>query len=259
MSTDISTFVFPVSNHEVRSLIIDGEPWFVAKDVAAVLGYANPTRDVTRHTNERQRKQYQIGTGASNVTGTGERLMNVVSEPGVYRLVMRSNLPAAERFQDWLAEEVIPSIRKTGRYAVTMSPREIAQLVIVEANRADLAEERLAIAAPKIEIYDEWMETGHHINMKTFAKRIAFAGSASALCKALRDVGVFVGYRVPVGGYQDWANFPTEPWAEYFVIFNTRIKQGVYRDTAFILPPGQVLVWKELRRHGYDVQRPIID
>lgn len=140
-----------------------------------------------------------------------------------------------------------------------LSNRELALAVIAEADRADLAEERLAIAAPKVEIYDEWIETGHHVNMKTFAKRIAFPGSVTALCRTLRDIGVFVEYRIPVGDNQDWANFPTASWAEYFVIFNARIKQGVYRDTAFILPPGQVLVWKELRRHGYDVQRPIID
>ena len=140
-----------------------------------------------------------------------------------------------------------------------LSNRELALMYIAELDRADLAEERLAIAAPKVEIYDEWIETGHHINMKTFAKRIAFPGHVTALCKALRDIGVFVGYRIPVGEYQDWANFPTAPWEQYFVIFNTRIKQSVFRDTAFILPPGQVLVWKELKRHGYDVQRPIID
>lgn len=253
MSTDITTFVFPVSNHEVRSLIIDGEPWFVAKDVCDILELTN-SRDVVRRLDEDQKAVDSIDS-----LGGGEQQTNIINESGLYSLIMGSRKSQAKSFQRWVTGEVLPSIRKTGRYATPMTPREIAHLIIAESNRADLAEERLAIAAPKVEIYDEWIETGHHVNMKTFAKRIAFPGSVTALCRALRDVGVFVEYRIPVGEYQDWANFPTAPWEQYFVVFNTRVKQGVYRDTAFILPPGQVLVWKELRRHGYDVQRPIID
>lgn len=257
MSTDITTFVFPVSNHEVRSLIIDEEPWFVAKDVCEVLGLGNISMATGRLDSD------EINQIELLSTDNRRRPHIVINESGLYSLIIRSDKPQAKEFRRWVTGEVLPSIRKTGSYSLQpqrqLSERELVRGYLAALDRADLAEERLAIAAPKVEIYDEWIETGHHVNMKTFAKRIGFRGSASALCRVLREIGVFVQYRIPVGDSQDWANFPTEPWAEYFAIFNTRIKQGVYRDTAFILPPGQVLVWKELRRHGYDVQRPIID
>lgn len=254
MSTDITTFVFPQSNANVRTLTIDDDPWFVAKDVCDALGLDNVAM-ATKRLDSDEVNQIELLSADNRL-----RSHSIINEPGLYSLIIRSDKPNARDFRRWITHEVLPSIRKTGRYDLrAMTPREIAEMIIKESNRADLAEERLAIAAPKVEIYDEWIETGHHVNMKTFAKRIGFRGSAAALCKVLRDIGVFVQYRVPVGDFQDWANFPTEPWTEYFTVFNTRIKQGVYRDTAFILPPGQVLVWKELRRHGHDVQRPIID
>lgn len=106
----IIPYTFPETGTPVRTVTINGEPWFVGRDVAGLLGYANPSRDIARHTTETQRSLYRIGTPS------GEQDAVVVSEAGVYRLVMRSNLPAAERFQDWLAEDVIPSIRRSGAY-----------------------------------------------------------------------------------------------------------------------------------------------
>lgn len=105
-------FTFPETAQHVRSVMIDGEPWFVGRDVANVLGYSNPSRDVARHTTERQRGVYRIGTPS------GEQDVVIISEPGIYRLIMRSNLERAMQFQDWLAEEVLPAIRRTGFYSV---------------------------------------------------------------------------------------------------------------------------------------------
>ncbi|MER6598990.1 BRO family protein [Streptomyces parvus] len=104
-------FTFPDDGQTVRTVMVDGEPWFVGMDVTAVLGYANG-RDVLASLPAHMRNTVAISDG-----NRGNPNRAIVSESGVYRLVMRSNLPAAERFQDWLAEEVIPSIRRTGSYA----------------------------------------------------------------------------------------------------------------------------------------------
>ena len=94
----------------VRALEIDGEPWFVGKDVAAVLGYANETDALNTHCRG-VAKRYPIPDALGRKQET-----RLISEPDMLRLVVNSTLPAAERFERWVFEEVLPSIRKTGSY-----------------------------------------------------------------------------------------------------------------------------------------------
>ncbi|GAA3384441.1 BRO-N domain-containing protein [Streptomyces racemochromogenes] len=108
--------VFAYEGSEVRTVLVDGEPWFVGADVTAILGYANG-RDALSSIPDRMRNTVALADGKR---GNPNRV--IVSEPGVYRLVMRSSLPAAERFQDWLAEDVLPQIRKTGRFDAAPAP-----------------------------------------------------------------------------------------------------------------------------------------
>jgi prophage antirepressor-like protein len=91
---------------------IDGEPWLVAKDVCDVLGIAN-SRDALRGLDDDEK-----GVATTDTLGGGQQL-NVINEPGFYRLVMRSRKPQAGPFQRWVTHEVLPSIRKTGGYNVT--------------------------------------------------------------------------------------------------------------------------------------------
>lgn len=111
MST-IIPFTFPETGQPVRTVEIDGQPWFVAADATAILGYSNG-RMAINNLPDRMKGSVTIADGTP-----GNPNRTIISESGVYRLVMRSNLPAAERFQDWLAEEVVPSIRRTGGYTV---------------------------------------------------------------------------------------------------------------------------------------------
>ncbi|MFL6113958.1 MAG: BRO family protein [Catenulispora sp.] len=126
MST-LTPFTFPATGEPVRTILIDGEPWIVAADVTAILGYANG-RDAVSRLPERMK-----GVGSTDTPG-GRQKLSIINEPGVYRLAMRSNLPEAERFQDWLSEEVLPSIRKTGGYGVP-APRELSRLELIELAR----------------------------------------------------------------------------------------------------------------------------
>lgn len=97
----------------VRIVIRNGNPWFGAKDVATALGYADTDDAVRRHCNYAE----LFKPGELPGLEIGPRGMYFIPEPDVYRLVVRSNLPRAVEFQDWICEEVIPSIRKTGAYA----------------------------------------------------------------------------------------------------------------------------------------------
>ena len=106
MANELSIF----SNEEfgsVRVVLRDDVPWFFASDVAKALGYSNPSRSVQDHCKHAELFR-TTNTVGLNINPRGEL---VVPESDVYRLIMRSNLPNAERFQDWVVEEVLPSIR----------------------------------------------------------------------------------------------------------------------------------------------------
>ncbi len=107
--TNLTNFDF--EEHLVRVVMRDGDPWFVGKDVCAVLDLRNPHQAMAGLDDD-ERDTLHIKEGNA---GNPERV--IISEPGVYRLVFRSRKPEAERFKRWLAHEVLPQIRRTGIYA----------------------------------------------------------------------------------------------------------------------------------------------
>ena len=95
----------------VRTLSMDGDPWFVGKDVATALGYAKPTDAVRKHVDSEDR-------GVSKTeTPSGEQEVVIINESGLYSLILSSKLPNAKRFKRWVTSEVLPAIRKTGTYS----------------------------------------------------------------------------------------------------------------------------------------------
>lgn len=91
---------------QIRIIEISGEPWFMASDIAMALGYEKPNNAVNAHCKKINKFSYPE---------TGQPV-NIIPESDVYRLIMRSKLESAERFQDWVMEEVLPTIRQTGQY-----------------------------------------------------------------------------------------------------------------------------------------------
>ena len=109
MENAIQNYSFESSN--VRIIVEDGEPLFCASDVCKTLGYSN-ARDAMRvHCAEKGVVKRDTPTSG------GVQAMAYIDERNLYRLIMRSKLPSAEKFQDWVCGEVLPSIRKTGKYA----------------------------------------------------------------------------------------------------------------------------------------------
>ncbi len=106
---------------EVRTLIIDNEPWFVGKDVADILGYTNPQKALRDHIDDEDKTLNELFT----VNGTKGILIN---ESGLYSLILSSKLPKAKEFKRWVTSEVLPAIRKTGGYTVPKSPMELLEL-----------------------------------------------------------------------------------------------------------------------------------
>ena len=116
----LQSFVFPVTRAAVRVADLDGEPWFVAVDVGAVLEYANSRKAINDHVPARHQK----GNESFPLSDLGlHPQTKLISEAGLYRLVMRSDAPLAEPFQDWVTDEVLPAIRRTGSYSAVPAPR----------------------------------------------------------------------------------------------------------------------------------------
>lgn len=96
----------------VRTTVVDGEPWFVGKDIALALGYINTKDALSRHVDADDKG------GARITTPSGEQEMTIINESGLYSLVLSSKLPTAKKFKRWVTSEVLPAIRKTGGYSM---------------------------------------------------------------------------------------------------------------------------------------------
>lgn len=123
---------------QVRTTTINGEPWFVGKDVADILGYSNPRDAIAKHVDDDDRNTVAIRDGKGNPNQT------IINESGLYALIIGSKLPTAKKFKRWVTSEVLPSIRKTGSY--TADPLQKQRLEI------DLNNSRANVAALWLEI-----------------------------------------------------------------------------------------------------------
>lgn len=129
--------LFNFENHEVRSLLINDEPYFVGKDVADVLGYADTNQAIRKHVDNEDRLTRRFdGTGQS-------RDMTIINESGLYSLVLSSKLPSAKKFKRWVTSEVLPALRKTGQYQVKeLSGSELMAKALIEAQNVLAAKDK---------------------------------------------------------------------------------------------------------------------
>lgn len=106
---------------EIRTIEIDGKPYFVGTDVAKALGYNNPRDAVSRHCKGVVKHD--------TPTSSGIQSMSYINEGDLYRLIMKSKLPSAEKFESWVMDEVLPTIRKTGSYRKPLTTVEQIQVI----------------------------------------------------------------------------------------------------------------------------------
>jgi anti-repressor protein len=111
---------FNFQGNQLRTVMIDSEPFFVGKDAATAIGYSNTRKAIRDHVKAKYQREERI------VTPFGTQTMTVISEPGLYQLAGESKLPSADPFQDWVYEQVLPSIRKHGAY---MTPETIEKAI----------------------------------------------------------------------------------------------------------------------------------
>lgn len=170
-------FTFPETSQPVRSLLIDGEPWFHHGDVCAILQHTNPTvaarmldEDDSKMINLREITAGQTALNSSfPVPATGNATARFVTEPGLYDLIIDSKAPGAKAFRRWLTHEVIPSIRRSGMYSLAPPPAALPDLTssagvlalaeqfVATARQLVAADERIAELEPKAVLADRFL------------------------------------------------------------------------------------------------------
>ena len=191
---------------EIRTVIKDGEPWFVGKDVTKILGYERPTKAILDHVDGEDLDAVPIQDSIGRMQNTP-----VVNESGLYSLILSSKLPNAKKFKKWVTSEVLPSIRKNGGYIAgqeTMSDDELmARALQVAQNKILERDKQIETMKPKAIFADAVAASHTSILIGDLAKLISQNGvniGQKRLFKWLRDNG----YLIKRNG-SDW-NMPTQ-------------------------------------------------
>ena len=163
---------------EIRTALIENEPWFVAVDVCRALEIGNSSQAISRL--DADEKMITLISNEGNKRGNPN--MTVVNEPGLYTLILSSRKPEAKAFKRWITHDVIPMIRKTGGYMtdsllerIQKEPAvivEFAQALILEKNRVKALECELNTAKPKADYYDAFINPDDCTNIRTTAKEL---------------------------------------------------------------------------------------
>lgn len=155
---------------EIRTVDIDGEIYFVGKDVAAALGYQAERNAIAAHVDEDDKMTHRISASGQN------RDMTIINESGLYSLILSSGLANAKKFKKWITSEVIPSIRKNGGYLANqenMTPEQIvANALVVAQNIIANKDKQIEEMTPKAEYFDALVDRKLNTSIRDTAKEL---------------------------------------------------------------------------------------
>lgn len=193
----------------VRTIEIDGKTYFAAKDIAKALGYSDTAQAIRTHC----KGVVEITTP----TNGGNQILKFIPEGDIYRLIIRSKLPSAEKFERWVFDEVIPSIRQTGSYHMPQTYAEALRALADKAEEAErLAYENKAML-PKAEFFDAVTDSKDAIPMADVAKVLDAGIGRNKLFEFLRNSKILMSDNRPYQKYID---------AGYFRVVEQRYDRG---------------------------------
>lgn len=193
--------VFNYHSHNVRTVIMDNEIWFIAKDVCEVLEIKN-TSDALKRLDEDEVTRFNLG-GLS-----GE--INIVSEAGLYSLILGSRKAEAKQFKRWITHEVLPSIRRKGSYSIQV-PQSFSEALRLAAD----LQEKIEQDKPKVETYDRFISGDNYQKVGEVAKILGYG--RTTFFKMLRERKLLMKDNTPYQQYIDRG---------YFVVKEKPIKMG---------------------------------
>ena len=233
--------IFTYSGQQVRTVLVDGEAWFVAADVCRILEHTNPTMALAGLDDDEK--------GLRNVdTLGGQQSMAVINEPGLYSLIIRSRKEEARTFKRWVTHEVLPAIRKTGQFgsALPTNFAEALELAAVKVREIEALEAKAIADAPKVAAYNQLMDAEGFYTMEAVAKLGGIG--RTTLFRNLREAGVIQsGSRLPYQRYMPWFKITASSWTD---------GQGVAHlsNTARVLPDA---LSKVLAKAGCQIKEAV--
>lgn len=256
------------ASHEfkVRTMIIDGEPYFVGKDVATALGYAKPQNAITAHIDSDDSLKQGIKDSVGRIQET-----TLINESGLYSLILSSKLPAAKEFKRWITKEVLPTIRQTGGYVnneetfvntyFSECSQQVKDFIIVELKgKMKLIEDKKALSdenkalKPYANIGKQIEESKGNLLIREFAKVIydskGIKIGEKKLHHLLRIWGLLLTNKSEPTQYA-----VENGWMSFKEIVETDGKKKVIRTSPKITPKGQIYLLN--RMLDYDKTYPI--
>ena len=245
--------VFNYNDSRIRTFELDGDPWFVGKDVAVILGYAKPENALAAHVDGEDKTTTLIQGDGSNYKSK----MTIINESGLYSLILSSKLPSAKAFKRWVTSEVLPAIRKHEAYITPAmaekmlnDPRvmiRVLEELQSERERRIKAENEILESKPLIDFANHVSAAvgkSSNIYMKTMAKLLCDGGiivGGNKLFELLRDNKILMADNLPYQQYIDRG---------YFVVKESTYLKGEdygVSQTTLVTPKGQMWIFDKIK------------
>ena len=239
---------------EIRTLTMDGEPWFVGKDVATLLGYNNTRDALIRHVDNDDKNTVVIPDGKK-----GNPNQTIINESGLYSLIIGSKLPSAKKFKRWVTSEVLPAIRRHGMYAVddllenpdlaiqafTALKEEREKRKALEAKTAEQAQ-LIEEMQPKVTYYDIVLNCKDLVTVNTIAKD--YGKSAVWLNKWLYEHGIQYKQGKMWHLYQRYAEKGYTQSKTYAI--PSDVAEAHAKALTCWTPKGRLFIYEQLKANG---------
>lgn len=249
--------IFRNEEFQIRTIIKDGEPWFIGKDVAKILGYSN-TRDALAKRVDDEDK----GVANCDTLG-GKQNLTIINESGLYSLILSSKLESAKRFKKWVTSEVLPTIRKTGGYISNADLMVDTYFSALDDNYKQLIKGLFVnIEEQQRKINQQQKQLEEQKPLVTFAETCLKSKDnilVRQLAKIARDEGMDMGEKRLYNKLRDWGLImknSTEPY-QHAIDKGLFVVEEKSIDTAYgvklirttkITPKGQVYVIEKLKK-----------
>lgn len=235
---------------KIRTVIKDGEPWFVGKDIAQILGYSDVNKAIAMHIDNEDKK-----LNDKTSSSFGQRGATLINESGLYSLVLSSKMPRAKEFRRWVTSEILPTIRKTGGYVANEDMfienylpfldepyQGLFRLQMMAINKLN---ERIRHDQPLVEFANQVSNTDNLIDMNAMAKLAAEENipiGRNRLFKWLRKKEILMSDNLPYQKYIDRGYFAVKE-----TVFETQSMMKTHQQT-LVTGKGQRYVIGRLKK-----------
>lgn len=231
--------VFEFKSQTVRTVLIEGEPWFVARDIFTALDMAwAGAQSLDKIKSEWKQTQPLVESGQNAP-------LWMISEPAVYKLAFRSNKPEAERFTDWVAAEVLPAIRKAGSFTAIPDDPDERALVLASTVQRLIGEKRQLQAqietdAPKVEGFENFLSAAAAVSLDDLAKTLGY--KPRQFTDHLKKIGVLMRDGKP------YAVYANKGWFRIIQVDISKNGSGWWKQQVLVEGVGQEGIYQLLKR-----------